>query len=167
MEHQTVLCADSESLLHPEILGLEDERLDGQPWLALFCDAGEARQALRSNPRLDDVWVYSSDSMEGINLAAALKKDDEAREVSLITFGARVRLWGAARRQALVLFVDETNLCAGMLKKRSEPFMGVRTIGFRRCLSKSLLLATMTSVLCQGICQCPCVNHPSPNSRGL
>lgn len=86
MSKRTILCLDTESLQHPELIGLEDENLLSQPWLSVFTDARKARQALLNDAYNSNVWVVSSDSMDGINLAAALKADDARRQVDLVTF---------------------------------------------------------------------------------
>lgn len=86
MNDRTILCLDTESLQHPELIGLEDENLLSQPWLSVFTDACKVRQALLNDAHNSKVWVVSSDSMDGINLAAALKADDARRQVDLVTF---------------------------------------------------------------------------------
>ncbi|MEG0503722.1 MAG: chromosome partitioning protein ParA, partial [Raoultibacter sp.] len=86
MKPEIVLCLDSESARHPELLGLGDENLLAQPWLRLFCSAVEARQYLRSESTVQEVWVASSDEMSPINLAAALKKDSQEKGVYLLAF---------------------------------------------------------------------------------
>lgn len=86
MSNRTILCLDTESLQHPELIGLEDENLLSQPWLSVFTDACKARQSLLNDAHNSKVWVVSSDSMDGINLAAALKADDARRRVDLVTF---------------------------------------------------------------------------------
>lgn len=85
---RTVLCIESESLQHPELIGLEGENLLSQSWLQVFTDACKARSSLREQRALKEAWVVSSDSVEGINLAAALKRDDPQRMVSLVSFDA-------------------------------------------------------------------------------
>ncbi len=84
---KTVLCVDSQTLNHPEVIGLLDENLVAQPWLRVFSSAGDVRKALGNDGGTSRVWVVSSDDMEGINLAAALKGDRIDREVDLISFG--------------------------------------------------------------------------------
>lgn len=91
LKNQVVLCLDSESLQHPEVIGLADENLTAQPWLTICSDAFEARSELANNRAGCLIWVISSDSMEGINLAAALKADSNiqgmsGREIRYITF---------------------------------------------------------------------------------
>lgn len=46
MNNEVTLCLDSESLKHPEVIGLPDENLLAQPWLTLYSDAFEARKSL-------------------------------------------------------------------------------------------------------------------------
>lgn len=87
MDNRTVLCLDSEACSHPEMLGLGDERFEAQPWLKVYCDAEQARAELRRDIGCEPVWVVSSDTMEGINLAAALKRDCGDRDVDLVSFG--------------------------------------------------------------------------------
>ena len=86
MNNEVTLCLDSESLKHPEVIGLPDENLLAQPWLTLYSDAFEARKSLAIGNTKTLVWVISCDSMEGINLAAALKMDSELLDVCYVTF---------------------------------------------------------------------------------
>ncbi len=69
------LCADEESVRHPELLGLAGENLSAQGWLRLFTSADTARASLSSDARIREAWVASSDPVAPINLAAALKHD--------------------------------------------------------------------------------------------
>lgn len=82
LKNQVVLCLDSESLRHPEVIGLADENLAAQPWLTICSDAFEARSELANSHAGCLIWVISSDSMEGINLAAALKSDGDTQGIS-------------------------------------------------------------------------------------
>lgn len=84
---KTLLCVDSDSFKHPEVIGLDDENLAAQPWLRVFSSAQDARLALSGDASLGTAWVVSSDDMEGINLAAALKLDRSECDVSLVSFG--------------------------------------------------------------------------------
>jgi pilus assembly protein CpaE len=81
-----VLCADSESLLHPELIGLEGEMLQAQTWLTSFSDAQMARSYARSSADSLEIWVAGSDQMEAINLAAAMKRDRDDADVCLLSF---------------------------------------------------------------------------------
>lgn len=80
------LCADAESLRHPETVGLAGENLAVQPWLRLFSTAEEARAFLRSDHLVDEVWVASCDDVAPINLAATLKRDRPDRRVCMLSF---------------------------------------------------------------------------------
>ncbi len=86
MNKKALLCLDSESLSHPFLIGLPDENLEEQSWLALCCDAKKARFAVFSNKELKVVWVVSSDTIAGINLAAALRKDNPHADVYFVSF---------------------------------------------------------------------------------
>ena len=88
MMPEVVLCLDSESAQHPELVGLDGENFLAQEWLEVVCAADEARARLRSLPLECEVWVAASDDMDPLNLAAALKKDAESRRVLLLAFGA-------------------------------------------------------------------------------
>lgn len=83
---RTIMCLDSETACEPGLVGLEDECLSGQPWLVVESDAQRARARFREDDSVGSAWVVSSDTMEGINLAAALKRDRPACSVSLVSF---------------------------------------------------------------------------------
>lgn len=82
MSNKVALCADSNCLKDPIDLGLKGERILEQTWILPFADALIARQYLREHPGTE-TWVVSSDSIDGINLAAALKKDNRESNVHL------------------------------------------------------------------------------------
>lgn len=113
MNKQMVLCCDTDSLMHPEMLGLGDERLEGQPWLTVFSDAAQARKALSEGCGHEDVWVVSSDSMEGINLAAALKRDDSRRRVSLVSFNSAGSVMGRCQAAGVELIRSKEEFVRG------------------------------------------------------
>lgn len=85
MKPEIALCADMESIKNPKLLGLEGENLLAQPWMRLFCSALEARKYLAANDDVKEVWVASSDDIDPINLAAALKKDAADRAIYLLS----------------------------------------------------------------------------------
>lgn len=87
MQDKIMLCIDSESLKDPQMIGLSGENILSLDWLDVYSAAGDARKALNSGDDWDRVWVLSCDDMEGINLAAALKRDDLKRNVELVSFG--------------------------------------------------------------------------------
>lgn len=79
------LCADDESLRHPEIMGLAGENLLAQTWLRLLPSADEARAFLAGDGLVDEVWVVSSGGVAPINLAATLKRDRSDRRVCMLS----------------------------------------------------------------------------------
>lgn len=83
---KVVLCADSESVKNPQIVGLEGENLESQEWLRVFCSAVEARSYVKATDSVDEVWVASSDEVDHVNLAAAIKKDSGSKGVYLLAF---------------------------------------------------------------------------------
>ncbi len=85
MKVKVLLCADSESLRNPELVGLKGEDLASHKWLMLCSSASVARMLARDCDDLAEIWVISSDSMSGINLAAALKRERFQARVYLIS----------------------------------------------------------------------------------
>lgn len=75
MMSKIALCADSQCLNDPATLGLKGERILDQTWIVPFADALIARKYLREHD-VAETWVVSNDTIDGINLAAALKKDN-------------------------------------------------------------------------------------------
>ncbi|MEG1750828.1 MAG: chromosome partitioning protein ParA [Raoultibacter sp.] len=86
MTSDVVLCADTESLKEPGLIGLEGENLCSQPWIRAFADACQARYYLQQSRNRHEVWVASSDNVDPINLAAALKQDSAENKVYLLAF---------------------------------------------------------------------------------
>lgn len=79
------LCADEESLRTPELLGLGGENLLAQQWLRTFSSAKQAREYLKNDGSIQEVWVASCDEVAPINLAAALKSDRRDRRVCMLS----------------------------------------------------------------------------------
>lgn len=86
MTASVLLCADSESVLRPELIGLSGERLDAQDWLSVFAEGLHARAFFKKNDKPTEAWVVSSDDVDSINLAAALKRDAPRHRVFLVAF---------------------------------------------------------------------------------
>ncbi|MEA5020772.1 MAG: P-loop NTPase [Gordonibacter sp.] len=80
------LCADVESIRHPDLMGLAGENLAAQGWLRLFTTAEEARLFLRNDHSFKEAWVAGCDDIEPINLAATLKHDRADLRVCLLAF---------------------------------------------------------------------------------
>lgn len=81
---KVLLSADAESLAMPQLIGLEDMQLDVQDWLLCVSEATEARDS--AHGPIEEAWVVSSDDMAGINLAAALRSDNETLPIYLVKF---------------------------------------------------------------------------------
>lgn len=99
---RVVLCADGQSLQHPDLLGLEGENLPRQEWLKPISHAEEARRYLHRENAIEEVWVASSDEMDPINLAAALKRDSGSRPVYLLAHQGN----GSLRSRASAAGID-------------------------------------------------------------
>lgn len=85
MGAKVMLCVDEASARNPELIGLAGENLLVQPWLDVETSAQAARAAARAGIPLEEVWVVSCDDVEPVNLAAAIKRDNPRRRVSLLS----------------------------------------------------------------------------------
>lgn len=86
MGNHIALCLETEALKNPRVLGLADENLSKQRWLTLYCNGLEARRQLMHAHGIHEIWVSSTDNVDMINLAAALKRDNPKRVVCCIAF---------------------------------------------------------------------------------
>ena len=84
MNAKVLLCADEESARHPELIGLREENLLEQPWLVVRTTAREARDLAAKSASIEEIWVVSCPDVEPINLAAAVKRDNPRRRVSML-----------------------------------------------------------------------------------
>ena len=133
MSKRVALCADEASCMNPMLLNLDDQDLEGQPWLAVYCNAEQARAEIAATAEIEEAWVVSSDGIAPINLAAALKADrpdlrvvllDADRGGSLLSRahsasidevvapGALARLYGQARRRMAMEAASEAALAS-------------------------------------------------------
>ena len=103
-----ILCADSESVRHPELLGLAGESLASQTWLEVFSEAEEARRKVRQSAQDVEVWVSGSDDVDAINLAAAIKGDGDATVVRLLAFQGSGSLYSRAQAAGIDEVLDKT-----------------------------------------------------------
>lgn len=78
------LCADTASVTHPEMLGLDGERPESQGWLRIVTDGARAREQVQSEDGAHEVWVAGSDDVDAINLAATLKRDCQEGHICLL-----------------------------------------------------------------------------------
>lgn len=84
MSRRVALCADEASCMNPLLLNLGDQDLKGQPWLAVFCNAEQAREEIGASEEIEEAWVVSNDDIAPINLAATLKADRPDLRVVLL-----------------------------------------------------------------------------------
>lgn len=80
--NKVMLCVDSYAAKDSTLIGLQENDLDGIDWLLVVPNGCQAREKLN---QVDKVWVVSSDDIEPINLAAALKKDDSDKDIILVS----------------------------------------------------------------------------------
>lgn len=125
MKPEIVLCVDSESAMNPELIGLEGENLLAQSWLRLFCSAVEARSYLRETDGIEEVWVASSDEMEPINLAAALKKDMHTRGVYLLAFDGGGSLKSRASAAGIDAAMTQVDFASKYARKKTGAAAGI------------------------------------------
>lgn len=85
-ENKIYLCIDSQTLKHPEWIGLEDEKLDDQPWLKVFSFGKDLRRHLALDPLGQMVFLVSADDVDTINLGAAIQKDDETHDIHVVAW---------------------------------------------------------------------------------
>lgn len=123
-----VLCADTESLSHPECLGLDDEVLSSQLWLHTVSDALQARALVRGGGRGQEIWVVGSDQMDAVNLAAALKRDRWDSTVSLVAFNGSGSLRSRAKSAGLDEVLDRTAFLARYGARKNEAVSRVSMI---------------------------------------
>lgn len=107
---KVALCADAMCLQHPEVMGLAGENLASQKWLRLFSSAEEARELLRVDREIGEVWVVSNDDIAPVNLAASLKKDRPDRFVYLAVFQESGSLKSRASAAGVDAFLSQQAL---------------------------------------------------------
>ena len=116
MNREYILCAETESILHPSLLGLEGESIVAQPWLKAFSDAQEARDHVRCVRGPLKAWVAGSDQMEAVNLAAAMRQDRPDADISLVCFTVNGSLSSRARVAGITQILDR----AGFMRSYEE-----------------------------------------------
>ena len=80
-----LLCADSASLADPPSLGLDGRAWSRRTWLEAFSNAAAARDRLSQGDPVEEAWVASSDQMDAVNLAAALRRDAPSIPIYLVS----------------------------------------------------------------------------------
>ncbi len=81
---KVALCVDLAMLSEPALIGLPDENLAGQKWLALYTSAEDSRFSILADDELKEVWVAGCEQVDAINLAAAIKHDRPILRVCLL-----------------------------------------------------------------------------------
>lgn len=81
---RVILCADAESCMHPELIGLGEISFGNKEWLMAFASAYEARTACASGDA-DEAWLVSNDDMDAINLCAAIRKDNPSLPIYFVS----------------------------------------------------------------------------------
>ena len=102
-----LFCLDSESLKHPGLVGLGDEQLTTLNWMQVCCTAEEARALAKSKADLKEIWVASSNDMDAINLAAAIKHDSNEHSVLLVSPHPTGSTMSRARMANIATVLDE------------------------------------------------------------
>ncbi|MCR5583314.1 MAG: AAA family ATPase [Eggerthellaceae bacterium] len=125
MEPRVVFCMDEACFAHPEMMGLGGERFASQPWLKVFVDAQQARDFARAHAADCSYWIAGSDSVDAINLAAALKRDG-ASTVALVSFSASGSLYSRARAAGVTGVMDGPSLARIYAQCKARFGSGVR-----------------------------------------
>lgn len=112
------LCADTTCLQHPEVMGLAGENLASQEWLYLFPSAENAREFLRTDKKVAEVWVVSNDGIAPINLAASLKKDRPDRFVCLMMSQETGSLKSRANAAGIDMFLSQSAFVARYARQK-------------------------------------------------
>lgn len=116
MEKRILLCADTQSVRDPSLIGLDGESLARFPWLACTSGAECCRAASRGFSSLEEAWIVSCDDMDGINVAAALKHDNPTRRVFLVAQGQN----GSLASRASAAHIDGLWTQATFLKRYAQ-----------------------------------------------
>lgn len=134
MMGRIVLCADSESLRRPELMGLDGENLEALPWLECFASAEEARLFARESQGLDEAWIVSSDDVEAINVAAAIREDDADLDVYLVLFESSGSVLSRAQAAGVTGTLAKQGLAQRFaLEKRKHARHAAADAGARAC----------------------------------
>lgn len=101
MENRVLLCIDSKTRRGVLPAGLAEEARKPFSWLACETCAEACRTTAKRSAYVDEVWVASCDDMEPINVAAAVKQDDPAKKVFLVSRGQNGSLASRAANAGL------------------------------------------------------------------
>lgn len=85
MNKEVVLSLDTKVYKNPNLINLDSSILNYE-WLRIFTNAENFRSYISKSSQPLEVWVCSSDDIEAINLAAAVKKDRPDCVVCLVSY---------------------------------------------------------------------------------
>lgn len=111
---RTLICADTECMKDPSLIGLSRTDLI-EPDVQFATNGEDARQLARALDAHDQVLVVSSDDIEPINLAAAIKKDRADVRVELVASNPSGSLYSRAEAAGI-------NSVAGCLSLDEDDF---------------------------------------------
>lgn len=80
-----VLCADSESLVRPWLIGLDGIDIESIEWIESFSSAKLAREYVKARrDEISEVWIVSTDDVANLNMAAAVRKDAPELSIKMV-----------------------------------------------------------------------------------
>lgn len=113
-----LLCADKESLMHPNLIGLDAEVLESYGWLMTTSDPLEARKIWLGSCAPDHAWVVGSDSMPALNLAAGLASDRNASDVMLVLFDPSGSAMSKAQAAGIKRVLGAPEFCSAFASEK-------------------------------------------------
>ena len=108
MSARIALCLDEATRRYPSTMGLGDESMDAQSWLAVYESGTEARRAIGEDDSIGEAWVVASGDVAPINLAATLKADRPELRVRLVTSEGDGSLYSRAHTALIDEVIDFT-----------------------------------------------------------
>ncbi len=124
---RVALCIDEMTARNPSLIGLHDENIAAQKWLAVYSTAENARASIYAERDFVEVWVAGCDDAEAINLAAAIKHDRPHLRVCLVTREGNGSLLSRAGAASIDAVYDE-----GLFVRRYSAVKVALASAFRR-----------------------------------
>ncbi|MBQ9690834.1 MAG: P-loop NTPase, partial [Eggerthellaceae bacterium] len=103
------------------------ENLSAQPWLHCESDALQFRNILAQADTSSEAWVVSSDTMDAINIAAAIKHDNPNRQVVLVADQETGSVVTRARHAGIVTLWDEQHFVREFYRRKQRNSLKVAT----------------------------------------
>ncbi len=125
---EVLLCADQACLANPSLLGLEGETFDAQPWLRVFSQGMSARAYLAQDDKrsVEEAWIVSSDDIDGLNLAAALRYDHPELPVYWVSFHANGSSLSRAGSAGLTGVLSRNTFLKRYLERKANAIVSAR-----------------------------------------